>query len=202
MFGARLIPFKVIVVATIFLGVLAISPLAFAAEGVEEAQTLEPLAWQTDLAVWTAVVFILVLVVLWIFAFGPIVKALDQRERSELDRLAAAEKNNADAKALLEQYRQKLSDSEDEVRKILGNAKSEAERQASALVDEAKRAASEERVRALKEIQNASDIALQEIAEKSAALATKLAGKIIGEEVDPAKHARLIETAVSEVVKR
>ena len=177
------------------------SPL-LAVEGEEGEKALEPLAWQTDLAIWTAVVFVLLLAVLWIFAFGPIVKALDQRERNELDRLAAAEKNNADARELLEQYRQKLADSEEEVRRILDEAKSDARKQADAVVAEAKRSAAEERERALKDIQNASDVALREIAVKSAEMATSLAGKIIREEVDPAKHARLIESAVASVTKQ
>ena len=56
-----------------------------AAEGAAQAK-LDPLAWKSDLALWTAVVFLLVLVVLGKFAFGPIVKALDQREKNERQR--------------------------------------------------------------------------------------------------------------------
>lgn len=177
------------------------SPL-LAAESEEGEKTLEPLAWQTDLAIWTAVVFVILLVILWRFAFGPIIKALDQRERNELDLLASAEKNNADARELLEQYRQKLADSEEEVRRILDEAKSDARKQADAVLAEAKQVAEDERERALKDIQNASDVALREIAVKSAEMATSLAGKIIKEEVDPAKHARLIESAVASVTKQ
>ena len=169
-----------------------------AAEVEEEEKGLEPLAWQTDLAIWTAVVFVILLVLLWIFAFGPIVKALDLRERNELDRIAAAEKSAADAKDLLNQYRRKLEDSEEEVRRILNDAIIDAQKQADAVVAEARQTAADERERALKDIQNASDVALQEIAEKSAILATTLAGKIIKEELDPAKHARLIENAVAD----
>ena len=171
-----------------------------AAEVEEEEKGLEPLAWQTDLAIWTAVVFVILLFVLWLFAFGPIVKALDLRERNELDRLAAAEKSAADAKDLLMQYRQKLEDSEEEVRRILADAKIDAQKQADEVVAEARQLAADERERALRDIQNASDVALHEIAEKSAILATTLAGKIIKEELDPAKHARLIESAVADAV--
>ena len=178
----------------------SISILASEVEGEEKG--LEPLAWQTDLAIWTAVVFVILLVILWLFAFGPIVKALDLRERDEFARLAATEKSAADAKDLLRQYRQKLEDSEEEVRKILNDAKVDAKRQADELVAEARQTAAEERERALKDIQNASDVALQEIAEKSASLATILAGKIIKEELDPAKHARLVEEAVADVAKQ
>ncbi len=193
---------RLAVLGTSAVVLLASAGTLMAAEGEEGEKGLEPLSWQTDLAIWTAVVFVLLLVVLWRFAFGPIVQALDLRERNELDRLAAAEKNNADAKSLLEQYRQKLADSEEEVRKIMADAKAEAQKQAEAVVAEAKQSAADERARALKDIQNASDVALQEIAEKSAVLATTLAGKILKEEVDPAKHARLIQSAIDSVAEK
>lgn len=174
--------------------------LGLAAEPTGEGG-LKPLVWQTDLAIWTAVVFAILLFVLWYFAFGPIVKALDQREQFALDREAAVEKSKADAKELLEQYSQRLSDSETEVRRIISDAKQGAQKQAEAIIAEAKQFASEERSRALKDIQVASDVALQEIAERSATLATALAGKIIREEVDPAKHASLIDGAIGDISK-
>ncbi len=169
-----------------------------AAEAVGEAK-LDPLAWKGDLALWTAVVFLILLVVLYKFAFGPIVKALDQREKNEIARVEAAERANADAKALLEEYRQKLADSEEEVRQIVAGARKEAEKQADSIVESAKKAAANERERALKDIQAASDVALQDIAAKSAVLATSLAGKILKEQIDPAKHAELIKNAVGDI---
>ncbi len=163
---------------------------------------LNPLVWKGDLALWTAVVFLILLLVLCKFAFEPIVKALDQREKNELGRVEAAERANADAKALLEAYRQKLADSEDEVRQIVADARRDASIRAKAIVEDAKQVASEERERTLRDIQSASDAALQDIAVKSAELATSLAGKILKSEIDPSKHKRLIEAAVGEMTKK
>lgn len=172
-------------------------------DSAEEVEAkLDPLAWKSDLALWTAVVFLILLGVLCKFAFGPIVKALDQREKNELARVEAAERANADAKALLEEYRQKLADSEEEVRQIVSNARQQAEKQADSIVETAKKAAANERERALKDIQAASDVALQDIAVKSAELATSLAGKILKEQIDPAKHSELIRDAVGEIAKK
>jgi|BioPla2DNA2_1021312.scaffolds.fasta_scaffold45375_1 F-type H+-transporting ATPase subunit b len=160
---------------------------------------LDPLAWKGDLALWTAVVFLILLLILGKFAFGPIVKALDLREKNELARVEAAERANADAKALLETYRQRLADASDEVRQIISEARRDAEKQAATIVEDARKAAAHERERALKDIQEASDVALQDIAVKSAELATSLAGKILKEEIDSSAHARLIESAVGEI---
>lgn len=180
---------------------LAESTVLWAAEEAAQAK-LDPLAWKSDLALWTAVVFLLVLVVLGKFAFGPIVKALDQREKNELDRLESVERANADAKALLEEYRHKLSDSEAEVRQIIFDAQKDAAKQAESIVADAKKAAADERERALKDIQNASDSALQELAVKSADIATELAGKILKERIDASKHSQLIEEAVQKITQK
>ena len=188
-------------VATCALYAVCAQTTIFAAE--ESEAKLDPLAWRSDLAIWTAVVFFLLVVVLTKFAFGPIVKALDKRERDELDRLASTEKANADAKALLELYRQKIEGSEEEVRNILGAAKADAERRANQLIAEAKDAAQSERERAVEEIRAASEAALNELAATSAELAANLAGKIIQEEIDidPSKRERLISNAVESLTR-
>ena len=164
---------------------------------------LDPLEWRGDLAIWTAVVFLLLVLLLAKFAFGPIVRALDERERREFEREAAADKANADAKALLEQYRQKLDESEEEVRRIIANAKADASAQASQVVEDAKRAAADERERAGRDIQAATEVAMREIAVKGARLATDLAGKIIQEriELDPSKSAQLVDAALNEMTE-
>ena len=173
----------------------------FASEASEGApgDPPNPLDFRGDLAFWTAIVFFLLLVIMSKFAFGPIVKALDQREKNEAAKMEAAERANADAKELLELYRQKIADSEEEIRQMIAEAKDSADAQASSIVEGARIAASQERARALKDIQAASDVALQEIAAKSAELATNLAGKIIQEQIDPDRHARLIQNALDDL---
>ena len=53
-----------------------------------------PLEFRTDLAIWTGIVFLVLLLVLWKFAWGPIASGLDQREQAVADQIAAAEKSN------------------------------------------------------------------------------------------------------------
>ncbi|MDD3586569.1 MAG: F0F1 ATP synthase subunit B [Thermoguttaceae bacterium] len=162
-----------------------------------EGGGINPLSWKTDLAIWTAVVFLCLVLILGKFAFGPISKALDQRELSMEDQLERVKKANADAQELLSQYQQKLSESEEEVRKILSSARDDAAKTAQAIVDQAKEAAEGERKRAVQDIQSATDGALEELACRSADLATSLAGKILKEQIDPGRHAQLIHGALS-----
>ena len=160
-----------------------------------------PFAWQTDLALWSLVVFAILVAILGFCAFKPIAQALDQREQSVADNIAGAERANQEAKDLLAQYQDKLSEAEGEVKAIVEAGKKEAERAGEAIVAKARNAAEAERVRATKEIESATDGVLQELAKRSADLAVKLAGKIISKDLDVGSHTDLIDNAVSDFSK-
>ena len=155
----------------------------------------------SNTAAWTLVIFLTVFGILYKFAFEPIATALDAREQSILDKIASAQKQNEDAKSLLSQYQEKLDASKEEVRLIIENAKKDAQRQAENIVAQAREAAGSERDRAMREIEGATATALQSIAERSAMLATNLAGKMIRAEVKPEQHRNLIDAALHEFTK-
>ena len=168
-------------------------------DGGDPSEKLNPIRFDDvarDTAIWTAVVFLLWVAILGKFAFRPIANALDKREQAVAENIAAAEKANVDAKELLGQYQQKLLDAQEEVKQILDAGKKESQAAGLAILDKAKQAAESERVRATKEIEAATTGALQELAEKSATLATTLAGKIIKTKIDASAHKDLIDNAI------
>jgi F-type H+-transporting ATPase subunit b len=160
---------------------------------------LNPLNFRGDLAIWTAVVFLLLLAVLGRYAWGPIVQGLEKREQGIADQVAQAEQNNQQARDLVAQYEQKLVLSEAEIRKMLEQARRDAEEAGRQIMEKAKEEAGIERQRALREIEAAVAGALKELSDYSATLAVELAGKIVGAELKPADHARLIAQAVAEM---
>ncbi|MBN1910792.1 MAG: F0F1 ATP synthase subunit B [Pirellulales bacterium] len=165
------------------------------AEGEHDAG---PLEWKKDLALWTGVIFLVLLAVLWKFAWGPIMDGLAKREKGIADHIAGAEASNAEAKRLLAEYEQKLEAAGDEVRQMLKHARDDAEKNARAIVDAARDEAKAEHQRALAEIDNATVGALKELAERSADLAVGLAGRIVRAELRPEAHADLVRQAVSD----
>lgn len=171
-----------------------------AAGGSHGEGGLNPLNFQSDLALWTGVVFLVVLAVLWRFAWGPIAKGLEQRESRIADEIAAAERTNEDARTLLAQYEKRLAASEAEVREILERGRHDAEQLGRDLLDKAKAETHAEKERALKEIEVATSGALKELAERSANLAVDLAGKIVRNTLDAKGHSQLIEQAVADFV--
>jgi F-type H+-transporting ATPase subunit b len=172
---------------------LAMSPSAvFAGE-----ERPKPLAWDTDLAIWSAVVFLLVLLVLYKLAWGPLADGLNKREKHIADQIAQANAANKQAQDLLAGHQAKLADAAQEVRAILDKARNEAEQAAREREAKADADAKARLERAEKEIAAATSAAVKELADRSAKLAVDLAGKIVRAKINPKDHAQLIEQAVS-----
>ena len=163
---------------------------------------LNPLdTWKADMAIWTAVVFVLLLLVLGKFAWGPIADGLDKRESRIAGEIRAAEKANSDAKALLGEYQQKLIAAGDEVRQLMEQAKRDAEVTGHKMVQKARDEADAEKRRAVEDIELATAGALKELAEQSANLAVDLAGKIVRQRLSAGDHSVLINEAVAKFAK-
>jgi F-type H+-transporting ATPase subunit b len=165
--------------------------------GGGDINPLAPSAFKLDLALWTAVVFVLLFVVLSKFAWGPLAKALDKREQNMADQIAQAEAANQKAKDILAEYDRKLAAAGDQVRVIIEQGRHDAEQVGHELVDKAKEETKAEYERAVKQIDAATAGAIQELADRSATLAVELAGKIVRSKLNPADHTRLIEQAVT-----
>jgi F-type H+-transporting ATPase subunit b len=151
-----------------------------------------------DLTIWTAVVFLVVLAILYKFAWGPICEGLQKRESEIAAQIAEAQRKNEEARQLLADYAKKLAAAQDEVRGLIEQGRRDAEKVGQQLLDKAREEARIERQRAVQQIESATLAALKELAERSATLAVDLAGKIVGSQLKAADHSRLIDQAVAE----
>lgn len=162
-----------------------------------EGANADPSEIKGDLAIFSFVVFLLLLGILSKFAWGPISRGLEQREHHIAGQIAAAERANQEAKAMLADYERKLASAADEVRAILDEARRDASHTQQEILAQAKADAATEMDRAKREVQTAKDQALRELAETSANLAVELAGKIIRTRLDPHQHAELVGEALA-----
>lgn len=161
------------------------------------ATLTKPEEFRSDLAIVSFIIFLLLLAILTKFAWGPIVQGLEKREQTIAEHIAAAERSHEQAKALLAEHERKLAGAADEVRALLDEGRRDADRVKQEILAEAKAGADNERVRALRDIESATDQALKSLAERSASLAVELAGKIVQAKLSPADHNRLIQEAVA-----
>ncbi len=170
----------------------------FAAESGDVPASVNPLTVDPDLAILTAVVFVLLLLFLSKFAWRPLMEGLDKRERSIADMIQQAKQGAEEAAEKLEAYEAKLAAATEEAEGILAQTRREAAETRQQLLAEAHAEADRQRQRALDDIEMAKDNALQEIARKSADMAFTLARKLIQREVKPEDHATLIREAIDQ----
>jgi F-type H+-transporting ATPase subunit b len=183
----------------------ALASPALASESPPAAGDMNPLgpsAWKLDPALWTAVVFLVLVAILAKFAWKPITEGLDKRERHVAEQIAQAEAANQQAKESLADYERRLAAAGDQVRSILEQGRRHAEELSRDLLDKAKQEAEAEHQRALRQIEAAADAASKELADRSAAMAVRLAGQILQVEIKPRDHARLITQAVAEFAQQ
>jgi F-type H+-transporting ATPase subunit b len=143
------------------------------------------------------VVFILLLLILRKFAWGPICDALDHREQSIANNLAEAQRSHDEAKRLLAEHEARLAQTAGQVRALMDEARRDAEAQQQAILAEAEAAAANQKQRALKEIDAAKNAALADLARASVDQALGLAGRIVGQELRADDHDRLIQDALA-----
>jgi F-type H+-transporting ATPase subunit b len=170
-----------------------------AAEGVvhQEGNT-DPLSVDPDLAIWTVVVFVVLLLVLKKFAWKPLIDALESRESGIHEQIKFAKQSHEEAKAMLGEYERKVAGAAEVVKAMLEEARRDAENTKIQVLAEAKAGAEVERNRALRDVEAATDAALKQIGEHSANLAVDLAGKILGAKLSADDHNRLIADAVKQ----
>lgn len=151
------------------------------------------------LLIWTTFTFLVVMLLLRVFAWKPIAKALDERAEkihADLDRADAIRR---EAEARLEEYMGKLNGLRAEGQEILTEARKDAETLKEELLAEARKDAEAVRARGLRDIQLAVDKALEQYHETLTEMSVSVAGQILGRTLQPADHQDLIGKAVAQI---
>ncbi len=170
----------------------ALPALAAEAEGKEPSL----LAGDIGNVVWTVLIFVLVLVVLGKFAWGPILSTLQTRESFIHEALAKAKHDRDEAEARLKQYEERLAGARGEATAIVEEGRRDAEVVKRKIEAAAKVEADKMIDRARREIQIATVTATRELYDLSARLATDMAARVIGRELSAKDHERLIAEAI------
>ena len=152
--------------------------------------------FKKDIAIYTLVVFILMIVLLRIVAWKPIIAGLDAREQKIIGAIEDARKSADEAQLRLEEYEARLAAAAQEANEIVAEGRRDAEATKDRIVAEAAEAAKAEQARAINEIELAKNAALQAVAEQSADMAVALAGKIVGRQLNPEDHSKLVRESL------
>lgn len=152
--------------------------------------------------VMQSVAFILLVLFMAKFAFGPIGAQIDTRQKEITDTLEqiaadrrAMEKTRAD-------YEQRLAGIEAEAREHISGAVKQAQEEASSIITRSREEASTYKDKAISEIEQERRKAIAEIRSEMADLAVVAASKILEREINPAVHRELIGDFIQEVGTR
>lgn len=145
------------------------------------------------LTIWTAITFLLLLVVLSKFAWGPIVKMLDERERTIREAIEQAKKERAEAEKMLKDQTAALSAAQREAAALAQQSKQEVEVLRADLTARARKEADELVASARKQIQDEKAKALVELRGQVADLAIEAARRLIKSSLDEKTQRQLVE---------
>jgi F-type H+-transporting ATPase subunit b len=180
-----------------FILALTAPAAAFAAEHGEESPSL--FAGDVGNAVWTLVIFAVVVLILGKFAWGPILKGLQARESFILESLEKAKREREEAEARLREYEERLAQARTEATAIVEEGRRDADVLKAKILEDARGEAEKERERTRREIRIATDTATKELYTLAARLATDMAGRIVRKELTPQDHERLIADSIAEL---
>ncbi|HEX2970783.1 MAG TPA: F0F1 ATP synthase subunit B [Tepidisphaeraceae bacterium] len=168
----------------IFLLALALGGRALAAEaahGEDAAHGEQPGLLSPDVtaAVWTLIIFVVLLAVLYPTAWKGVLEGLRKREERIRKDIAEAEAARARAEATLKEYHAQLDAAGEKVRQMISAATTEGEKIAAEIRAKGQSEAEQAKERAVRDIDTARQHAVAELYEKAADLSTSIASKIL-----------------------
>lgn len=164
----------------------------------------EPSIFAGDLGnmIWTAVTFVLLLVVLRRFAWGPILERLQAREDFIRTSLEEAKADREQAQAALAGIDDKLAEARSQASVIVEEGRRDAEVVRQKIEEHARAEADKMVARARREIELATQSAVKEIYSKAETLAVEAASRVIEREVSADDHRRLIQDSIQAIESR
>ena len=142
--------------------------------------------------------FLLVLGILYLFAFKPILKLLDQRSERIKESLEAADRARQDAVDSETRIQEQLQEARKEGQRLLEQAKAMAVKYREDEMGKAKGSAEAFIQRAQQEIQQERDGAIEEVKTHFALLAIQAAERILDKSLDAEAHRELIDKVLQE----
>lgn len=152
-------------------------------------------------SVWTIVVFLLLLLLLRKYAWGPIQSALVQRERFIAESLDHARREREEAEKLLKRYTEQIGTARQEAAAIVAEARKDGEALRHRIEEDARKEAAAMLDRARREIHIAIESAIQDLYHRTAVISTQIAARLIRKEVSADVHRDLIRESIEELNK-
>lgn len=158
-----------------------------------------PLGWKSDLAIWSFVVFVVFVIVLKSFAWGPLIQALDERESRVVNAIEDAEAKQKASEELLLEHTRKIEAAQDEIQAMMVEARSDADRIKQDILEQARQEAENIKTHAIGEIERARELALKDLFDQMNGRVIDATEHVLGRALNDSDRERLIEEALSQI---
>ena len=151
------------------------------------------------LSVWTTLVFLTLLGILWKFAWGPILGAVQAREDGIQDTLDRAATERTEAAKLLAEHREQMADARRQAQQMIAEGKEAGERVRQGIEEKARLEGDAMIDRARESIEREKDAALDELRKEAVDLALAAAAKLLQASLDEKRDRELVMGYIDEL---
>lgn len=164
-----------------------------------EGGEFNPLSLNFGAVLLTWITFIVSLIILTKACWKPILQSAREREDRIADNIKSAEQAKSEAEDMLKKYQSQLDGAKQEVASLIEQGRTSAEKLKKEILDKAGTEAESARNRANKEIELATEKALEQIRAEAIDLSITVASRIIERSLDDADHRKMAQDILEEV---
>jgi F-type H+-transporting ATPase subunit b len=180
------------------LALLAVSPAALLAQEAEGG-TRTFMRPDTGLMVWTLVIFVVLMLVLSRYAFGPITAAVEAREKALEDAIEGAKRDREAAAKLLQEHQAAIDAARGEAQKIIAEGRAVGEKMRADMIEATRKEQQDMLERARREIESEKDKAIMQLRREAVDLALAGASKVIEQNLESQKNRQLVESYLASI---
>ncbi len=148
---------------------------------------------------WTLVTFFLVALLLRRVAWGPILKVVDEREKTIAASIESAKRERAEAERLLAEQKEAIQKARAEAAEMMRRNAEDVEKLRNDLVSKARAEAEAQKADALREIEAARARAVNDVKKVAADLAIQITEKLLNKQLDDKTQKDLANQYLAEV---
>jgi F-type H+-transporting ATPase subunit b len=150
-------------------------------------------------AIWAVINFLVILALLYKFAYHPVMNFMDNRSKEIADNISEAERGRTEAESLLREYKEQIAGARQEAQEIIAKAAKAGEEERSAILAQSRNEATALLERARQEIRREKDEALLDLRREVSALAVMAAERILSRNINEEDNKRIVDDFLNEV---
>ncbi len=152
--------------------------------------------------IWTVIIFVVLLIVLRKFAWGPLLAALDEREQNIKEALEQAQKTQRETELVLAENQRRTDEGFKRAEEIVQQARQEAEQMRQRMLEEAKAESRRVTEQGLRRIEAEQRAAMEEIRKMAGDLAIQAAGRLIQVSLNDQQQREIVDKFLAEVPEK